>query len=113
MWTSLLLGAAVGLTLATGAIHAYLAYTFLETGLTMSAAQFAAMATPYFVASVLVVLNVWRRLMIRLGIGYVTLLLVLWAVVGARDQLAYADKAIELVLLVVLIGLEVRARAKA
>lgn len=107
----LLLGIAVALALSTGAIHSYLGFTFFEAGLATSAALFGAMAAPYLIASVLVVLDIQRRLWIRLGIAYVALLLVVWAVAGDRTVLAYVDKAIEAVLLVVLIGLEVAPRA--
>ena len=108
----LLLGIAVGLTIATGAIHAFLAITFLEAGLTISAAQFGAMALPYLAAALLVSLDVRRRLWIRLGIAYVLLLLTVWAIAGDRSALAYAAKAIEVALLTALVALEVLPRLR-
>jgi len=111
-----LFGWAVLLTLATGLIHLYIGVDFLLEGPYADAVidpttrtpvgfVFIGMAIPYLVGLALILRGVRPHLWLRVGAGYTALLLVLWAVAGTRDTLAYADKAIEIALLVLLVVL--------
>jgi len=114
-----LFGWVVLLTLATGLIHLYIGVDFLlegpyadaviddPTASTAAAAGivFIGMAIPYLVGLALILGGVRPLLWLRVGAGYTALLLVLWAAAGTRDTLAYADKAIEIALLVLLVVL--------
>ncbi len=114
-----LFGWVVLLTLATGLIHLYIGVDFLlegpyadaviddPTASTAAAAGivFIGMAIPYLVGLALILGGVRPLLWLRVGAGYTALLLVLWAVAGTRDTLAYADKAIEIALLVLIVAL--------
>ena len=111
-----LFGWAVLLTLATGLIHLYIGVDFLLVGPYADAVidpttrtpvgfVFIGMAIPYLVGLALILGGVRPHLWLRVGAGYTALLLVLWAVAGTRDKLAYADKAIEIALLVLIVAL--------
>ena len=85
----------IGLTLTTAIIHASLGgplFTMNAIGYTTFA---VALLLPGWIAS-------WRWLM-RLGLaGFTTATIVGWVLFGARFGLAYADKAVEVVLLIAL-----------
>ena len=111
-----LFGWVVLLTLATGLIHLYIGVDFLLVGPYADAVidpttrtpvgiVFIGMAIPYLVGLALILRGVRPHLWLRVGAGYTALLLVLWAVAGTRDKLAYADKAIEIALLVLIVAL--------
>ena len=94
--------AIVGLTLATGWIHA-----------TLGGPLFTLNAVGYLVAAVAMVapigIAVRFRWLIRLGlIGYAATAIVAWYLTGPRYDVAYLAKAIELVLIALLL-VEVRA----
>jgi hypothetical protein len=103
-----LLSIAAALAVASGVAHAYVAWDFLEAGLTTDAVVFSGMAVPYLVGAVLLLTRVWLRWTIRIGIVYVILLIVVWLVEGARTEIAYATKGIEVALFAVLAILERR-----
>ncbi len=105
-----MLGLALVLAATTGAIHGYIGVDGLLNGNVEIAIPFIGMAVPYFVGVVLIAMGVMPRLWLRIGAGYVILLLVLWAAAGIHSPLAYVDKAIEVVLVVVLVTL-LRRRA--
>ena len=44
-----------------------------------------------------------RRFWLKVGLGYAVLLLVAWAAFGDRSLLAYADKLVEVVLIITVI----------
>ena len=99
-------GWVVFLTLATGLIHVYIGVDSLLEGSAGVGIVFIGMAIPYLVGLALILGGVRPRLWLRVGAGYTALLLVLWAAAGGtRDTLAYADKAIEVALLVLLVVL--------
>ena len=94
--------AIVGLALATGWIHA-----------TLGGLLFSLNAAGYLVAAVAMVapigLAVRFRWLVRLGlIPYATTAVVAWYLIGPRYEVAYIAKAIELVLIALLL-VEVRA----
>lgn len=107
------LPAALVLAAATGIFHlwwASLLFQFQEQDLGI---YFVGMGVIYLVGVGLIAANVKRDLGIRVGIGYVALLLVAWAYnaafdpgpTAANDPYAYLDKGIEVVLLILLIVL--------
>jgi hypothetical protein len=65
----------------------------------------------YFVGAGLVAANYKRDLWLRIALGWVTLVLVLWAlsaavnVAGTQDPLAFLEKAWEVILLILLVRL--------
>ncbi len=118
MPTSGLRWLAVALLLAAGLIHeVYGAYyvggvsTSGGYGDTVSSAGgglstvFYIMGAIYFAGVVLVAINVRPRLFQTLALFYIVILLAAWALAGARDSIAYVDKAIEVLLAVNLIVL--------
>ncbi len=100
-----LFGWVVFLTLATGLIHVYIGVDSLLEGSAGAGIVFIGMAIPYLVGLALILGGVRPLLWLRVGAGYTALLLVLWAAAGTRDTLAYADKAIEIALLALLVVL--------
>ncbi len=74
---------------------------------------FYALGAIYLVGVVLVAINVRPRLFQTLALLYTVILLAAWAFAGARDSIAYVDKAIEVILAVNLIVLITRRAVKA
>lgn len=90
--------AVVGLTLATAAIHATLGgWLFLGNALGYTVLAVAMIAPIAFLAR-------WRWVVRAALIGFTVATIVGWFMFGARFPLAYVDKAIELVLLAVLLA---------
>ena len=96
---------AIILTVATGVIHASIGIGSLGEGESTVAGIFLAMAVPYFAGATLLYTGFRPRLTVGAGLAYTILLLLAWAVAGTRSPLAYMDKAIELVLAVLLVML--------
>lgn len=95
--------AIVVLALATALVHIWLAIPDMMVAFYLNGAGYIAL----LIALYLPQLSRWQRLT-RIGlIGYTLLTIVLWVLIGAHTQLAYADKAVE-VLLVILLVLEWR-----
>lgn len=92
-WTTLLLRTAiVGLTLSTAAIHWSLGGLLF----TLNALGYGALAVA------MILLGPFRRIrvLVRLGLlGFTGATIVGWYLVGPRFELAYIDKAIEIVLM--------------
>jgi hypothetical protein len=101
---------AAALAATTGVLHAYLAWEFFDAGLLEDAVIFAGMAGPYVLAAGLLVAARWLRWTVRLGMAYVALLLVVWLFEGARTEIGYVTKVVELGLLAVLVLMEWRSR---
>ncbi len=96
-------GAIVVLTLTTALIHIWLAVPDTMVAFYLNGAGYIAL----LIALYLPQLSRWQRLA-RIGlIGYTLLTIVLWILIGAQNPLAYADKLVE-VLLVIALGLEWR-----
>ena len=96
-------GAIVVLTLTTALIHIWLAVPDTMVAFYLNGAGYIAL----LIALYLPQLSSWQRLA-RIGlIGYTLLTIVLWILIGAQNPLAYADKLVE-VLLVIALGLEWR-----
>lgn len=99
-------GAIVVLTLTTALIHIWLAVPDTMVAFYLNGAGYIAL----LIALYLPQLSRWQRLA-RIGlIGYTLLTIVLWILIGAQNPLAYADKLVE-VLLVIALGLEWREAA--
>ena len=100
-----LFGWVVFLTLATGLIHAYIGVDSLLEGRAGDGIVFISMAIPYLVGLALILGGVRPLLWLRVGCRVHGLASCLVAAAdGTRDTLAYADKAIEIVLLALLRG---------
>jgi hypothetical protein len=106
-----LLGGIVVLALATGIFHLFWASLLFQFGDALLGTLFVGMGIIYLVGVGLTAANVKRDLWYRVGAGYVALLLVAWAYTAAfdpeptaaRDPLAFLDKVVEVVLLVLLV----------
>lgn len=86
--------AIVVLALATALIHIWLAIPETMVAFYLNGAGYIAL----LIALYLPQLSRWQRLT-RIGlIGYTLLTIVLWVLIGAHTQLAYADKAVEVLL---------------
>jgi hypothetical protein len=100
----LLLYTIVTLAVLTGILHLALVPSALGIGGVPGATIFALMAVGYFAGAVLIAANSRPRLWMKVGVVYTQLLIVLWAVgaaldfPGTRAPLAYADKAVEALL---------------
>ena len=91
--------AIVVLALATALIHIWLAIPETMVAFYLNGAGYIAL----LIALYLPQLSRWQRLT-RIGlIGYTLLTIVLWVLIGAHTQLAYADKAVEVLLVWVLV----------
>ena len=89
--------AIVGLTLATAAIHAQLGGLLFLLNAIGYATLAAGMVIPGPVARI--------RWLVRLVfIGFTTATIVVWLLIGARFQLAYFDKAIEVILVAAVVS---------
>ncbi|MCS4540480.1 MAG: hypothetical protein HYU03_07315 [Thaumarchaeota archaeon] len=66
---------------------------------------FYVMGAIYFIGVVLLALNHRPRLFQLLALIYTLLLLIIWGVAGARDTIAFLDKAIEVILIINLVVL--------
>jgi hypothetical protein len=98
--------AIVVLTLTTALIHIWLAVPDTMVAFYLNGAGYIAL----LIALYLPQLSRWQRLA-RIGlVGYTLLTIVLWMLIGAQNPLAYADKLVE-VLLVIALGLEWRQAA--
>lgn len=88
------------LTVATAVIHFTLVFPsalFILNGLGYLALLAALyLPIPQFTA--------YRRLIRWALLGYTALTIVLWVIMGSRDLIAYIDKAIEVVLIILLWG---------
>lgn len=117
---------AVALLLATGVIHVVYGAYYLEGtsstggyGNTVSSGGgsfstiFYIMGAVYLVGAVLLAINVRPRLFQTLALAYTVTLLAVWALAGARESIAYVDKAIEVILAINLIMLITRKAVKA
>ncbi|GDX67143.1 hypothetical protein LBMAG37_02970 [Anaerolineae bacterium] len=86
--------AIVVLALATALVHIWLAIPDTMVAFYLNGAGYIAL----LIALYLPQLSRWQRLT-RIGlIGYTLLTIVLWVLIGAHTQLAYADKAVEVLL---------------
>ena len=98
--------AIVVLTLTTALIHIWLAVPDTMVAFYLNGAGYIALLISLYSPQ----LSRWQRLA-RIGlIGYTLLTIVLWILIGAQNPLAYADKLVE-VLLVIALGLEWRQAA--
>ncbi len=98
--------AIVVLTLTTALIHIWLAVPDTMVAFYLNGAGYIALLIALYSPQ----LSRWQRLA-RIGlIGYTLLTIVLWILIGAQNPLAYADKLVE-VLLVIALGLEWREAA--
>lgn len=95
--------AIVVLALATALIHIWLAMPETMVAFYLNGAGYIALV----IALYLPLLSRWKRLARILLIGYTLLTIVLWLLIGEQNLLAYADKLVE-VLLVILLVLEWR-----
>lgn len=95
--------AIVVLALATALIHIWLAIPETMVAFYLNGAGYIALV----IALYLPLLSCWKRLARILLIGYTLLTIVLWLLIGEQNLLAYADKLVE-VLLVILLVLEWR-----
>lgn len=95
--------AIVVLALATALIHIWLAIPETMVAFYLNGAGYIALV----IALHLPLLSRWKRLARILLIGYTLLTIVLWLLIGEQNLLAYADKLVE-VLLVILLVLEWR-----
>src|SRR5712692_1127685 len=103
------LNAALALAGPSGALHSYIGIVVfgLPSGIAL-----ILIALVYFGGVGLVAANYKRDLLLKVGLGWVVLVIILWAstaaagLMGTRDPLAFVDKAIEFVLL----GLLLRIR---
>lgn len=95
--------AIVVLALATALIHISLAIPETMVAFYLNGAGYIALV----IALYLPLLSRWKRLARILLIGYTLLTIVLWLLIGEQNLLAYADKLVE-VLLVILLVLEWR-----
>lgn len=95
--------AIVVLALATALIHIWLAIPETMVAFYLNGAGYIALV----IALYLPLLSRWKRLARILLIGYTLLTIVLWLLIGEQNLLAYADKLVE-VLLVILLVLEWR-----
>lgn len=91
--------AVVMLTLATALIHIWLAVPQMMVAFYLNGAGYIAL----LIALYLPQLARWQRLARSGLIGYTLLTIVLWVLIGAHNPLAYADKLIEVLLVVVLV----------
>jgi hypothetical protein len=104
------------LATATAIIHLYLAFAILIPHMGKGGgAPFILNGIGYFVLLgalylPLAVLDRWRSLVHWVFIGYTALTVVLWFAIGTRDTIAYIDKIIE-VMLIVLLFLDSRQTA--
>ena len=96
-------GAIVVLALTTALIHIWLAVPDTMVAFYLNGAGYIAL----LIALYLPQLSPWQRLARIALIGYTLLTIVLWILIGAQNPLAYADKLVE-VLLVIALGLEWR-----
>ncbi|MGQ5516840.1 DUF7475 family protein [Halococcus saccharolyticus] len=100
----------VGIVLAviTGVIHLYLGVSFIDSPLGLS---FLVAAVGFGIGIVGVLYDYRRTLLYVLGIPFVAGQIVVWYVVNAPDfgTLGYVDKAVQAVLIVVLVLLYRRA----
>ena len=95
--------AIVVLTLTTALIHIWLAVPDTMVAFYLNGAGYIALLIALYSPQ----LSSWQRLA-RIGlIGYTLLTIVLWILICAQNPLAYADKLVE-VLLVIALGLEWR-----
>ena len=91
--------AIVVLALATALVHIWLAIPDMMVAFYLNGAGYIAL----LIALYLPQLSRWQRLT-RIGlIGYTLLTIVLWVLIGAHTQLAYADKAVEVLLVLALV----------
>ena len=97
------LAISLALALITGVIHAYIGIADLLDGRPAKGVIFIGMALPYFVGVAFIAAGLMRRFWLRVGLGYAVLLLVAWAPVGERSILAYADKIVEIALVVAVV----------
>ena len=98
--------AIVVLTLTTALIHIWLAVPDTMVAFYLNGAGYIALLIALYFPQ----LSRWQRLA-RIGlVGYTLLTIVLWMLIGAQNPLAYADKLVE-VLLVIALGLEWRQAA--
>lgn len=95
--------AIVVLALATALVHIWLAIPETMVAFYLNGAGYIALV----IALYLPLLSRWKRLARILLIGYTLLTIVLWLLIGEQNLLAYADKLVE-VLLVILLVLEWR-----
>lgn len=95
--------AIVVLALATALVHIWLAIPDTMVAFYLNGAGYIAL----LIALYLPQLSRWKRLARILLIGYTVLTIVLWLLIGEQNLLAYADKLVE-VLLVILLVLEWR-----
>ena len=91
--------AIVVLALVTALVHIWLAIPDMMVAFYLNGAGYIAL----LIALYLPQLSRWQRLT-RIGlIGYTLLTIVLWVLIGAHTQLAYADKAVEVLLVLALV----------
>ncbi len=101
--------AAILLVLVSVAIHVYFGI-FVYTGTNMI--PMLGIAAVYLVGAILVMANVRRTLLLKVGVGWAAVLVVLWAAAAflgnaphTMDLLAFAVNGVEVVLIVVLLTL--------
>lgn len=91
--------AVVVLALATALVHIWLAVEDTMVAFYLNGAGYIAL----LIALYLPQLSRWQRLT-RIGLlGYTLLTIVLWVLIGAQTQLAYADKLVEVLLVLALV----------
>lgn len=108
-----LLYAAIALAIISAVLHLYIGIWIIggTSGIVLSL-----IALVYIGGSILVAVDYKRKLFLKIGLGWVILVLVLWAATaamnatGTNNIFAYVDKADELVLLAVLVRIRMIAK---
>ncbi len=100
----------IGLVLVVAIIH--IIYPLVAIPLFDYPAEFSSaapvfylMGAIYLVGVALLAANIRPLLFQKLILIYTILLLVIWGAIGSRDVIAYSDKAIEVILVIVLVAL--------
>ena len=94
----------IGLAAVTGVIHLYLGVSFITSPLGWS---FLVAGIGFFAGVAAVLTNTRQRLAILLGIPFTAGQIIIWYVMNAPDlsPLGIADKVVQVLLIVVLVGL--------
>ncbi|HZY94267.1 MAG TPA: hypothetical protein VFE98_05310 [Candidatus Bathyarchaeia archaeon] len=105
--------AAIVLAIISAAFHLYIGIWIIggTSGIVLSL-----IALVYIVGSILIAVDYKRKLFLKIGLGWVILVLILWAGVaamnatGTNNIFAYLDKADELMLLAILVRIRMIAK---